>query len=203
MRNLLGVVVGAAFALAWLSGPLSAQAPRGQGGTAAAARNYVTVVMEIDVDRPAAEVWKRVGKYCDIEEWFGIACTITSGTDGEIGSVRSVANEVMVGKSELSYTYAQPPPPEGPYNMYHGTVEARPVTAKTSKIIYTLMYDNSNLADDAAKQQDMERRRTTFTRALESMKILAEGGTLPPQPARGRRGGGRGGAPGAGGGRGN
>lgn len=199
MRNRLGLALGAVWMAAWLVVPAGAQAPQGRqggaagAGAAAATPNYVTVVMEIDVDRPAAEVWKRVGKYCDIEEWFGIPCTITSGTDGEIGSVRSVANEVMVGKSELSYTYAQPPRPDRPYDMYHGTVEARPVTDKTSKIIYTLMYDNSNLADDAAKQQDMERRRTTFTRALENMKILAEGGKLPPQPARGRRGGGRGG----------
>jgi hypothetical protein len=36
------------------------------------------------------------------------------------------------------------------YNTYHGTLEARPVTATTSKIVYTLFFDNSNLADDAA-----------------------------------------------------
>jgi hypothetical protein len=63
--------------------------------------------------------------------------------------------------------------------MYHGTMEARPVTATTSKIIYTLMWDNSMLADDAAREQDRARRRTTFERALANMKIIAEGGTLP------------------------
>jgi hypothetical protein len=30
-------------------------------------------------------------------------------------------------------------------------------------------------------------RRSSFTRALENMKILAEGGTLPPAPPRGGR----------------
>jgi hypothetical protein len=49
------------------------------------------------------------------------------------------------------------------------------------------------LADDAAREQDRQRRTTTFTRALQNMKTLAEGGTLPP-PAR--RGGGAPGAPG-------
>jgi hypothetical protein len=45
------------------------------------------------------------------------------------------------------------------------------------------------MADDAAREADKTRRAQTFTQALENMKILAEGGTLPPAPARG---GGRG-----------
>jgi hypothetical protein len=180
-----------------LAGVAGAQAPpaAGQRGTPASAEavaspTYVTIALEIDVNRPAADVWKRVGKYCDISEWFpGLNCTITAGRDGEVGAVRSVANEVLVGKTELSYTYTQPVTPGRPYNLYHGTLEARPVTATTSKLLYTLMYDNSMLADDAAREQDRQRRAATFTTALQNMKILAEGGTLPPQPARGRRGG--------------
>jgi hypothetical protein len=146
--------------------------------------------MEVDVNRSAADVWKRVGKYCDIGEWLRIpaGCTITSGKDGEIGAVRSVAGEVLVGKTELSYTYTQTPKEGRPYDLYHGTLEARPVTATTSKLVYTLMFDNSMLADDAARQRNIEQRRTTFTNALNNMKILAEGGTLPPAPARGTPG---------------
>ncbi len=140
---------------------------------------YTFIPMEIDVDRPAAEVWARVGGYCDIGEWFGIGCTMASGTEGEFGSVRSVANEVLVGRTELSYTYTQTPREGRPYNLYHGTLEARPVTATTSKLVYTLIYDNSMLADDAAREADRSRRLASFTRALENMKILAEGGTLP------------------------
>jgi len=151
--------------------------------------SYASVVMEIDVNRPAADVWKRVGKYCDIGEWFQMAqpCTITSGKDNEFGAVRSVANEILVGRTELSYTYTQPVREGVRYNMYHGTLEARPVTATTSKIVYTLFFDNSNLPDEAAKQTDKDRRRTQFMRGLNNMKILAEGGTLPPPPARGGR----------------
>src|SRR5258708_36593799 len=148
----------------------------------------MSVPLEMAIDGGAAEVWKRVGKYCDIGEWFQIPCTITSGKDGEFGAVRSVANEILVGKTELSYTYTQPVRNDRPYNMYHGTLEARPVTATTSKIVYTLMFDNSNLPDQAAKDADAARRRTQFMRGMENMKILAEGGTLPPPPPAPARG---------------
>ena len=148
---------------------------------------YTSIAMEINVSRPAADVWKRIGKYCDIGEWLQLPCTITSGKDGEFGAVRSVANEILVGKTELSYVYTQPVREGRIYNMYHGTLEARPVTATTSKIVYTLFFDNSNLPDQAAKDADTARRRTQFMRGLENMKILAEGGTLPPPPARGGR----------------
>ena len=155
-------------------------------GPAVASPTYVSLPLEITVNRPAAEVWKRVGKYCDIGEWLQIPCTITSGKDGEYGAVRSVANEVLVGKTELSYTYTQPVRNDRPYNLYHGTLEARPVTATTSKLVYTIFFDNSMLPDEAARDADKARRTTTFTRALQNMKTLAEGGTLPPPPARGR-----------------
>jgi hypothetical protein len=142
--------------------------------------NYVSLHLEISVNRPAAVVWKRVGNYCDIGEWFQVAagCKILSGTDNEVGAVRSIANEVLVGKTELSYTYTQPVRAGRPYTLYHGTLEARPVTATTSKLLYTLMWDNSTLTEDAAREKDKASRTATFTRALQNMKTLAEGGTL-------------------------
>jgi hypothetical protein len=164
----------------------STQPPAAQAapvaGPAVAAPTYVSLALDISVNRPADEVWKRIGKYCDIGEWLQMPCTITSGTDGELGAVRSVANEILVGRTQRSYTYTQPVRNDRPYNMYHGTLEVRPVTATTSSIVYVLVWDNSMLADDAARQADISRRRTTFTRALDNMKILAEGGTLPPKP---------------------
>ena len=190
------VVARTANAQAPAPAPAAQTAPAAPVSTAVAMPTYVTIPLEMAVNRPAAEVWKRVGKYCDIGEWLRIPCTITSGKDGEVGAVRSVANEVLVGKTELSYTYTQPVREGRPYNLYHGTLEARPVTATTSKLVYTLMYDNSMLADDAARERDKAQRTTQFTTALENMKILAEGGTLPPAPPRG------GGAPGGGVGRG-
>ncbi len=183
----LALVCLAATAAAQTPPPAAQAAPPASGGPAVAAPTYTSIPMEIAVNKPAAEVWKRIGKYCDIGEWLQIpaGCTITSGKDGEFGAVRSVANEILVGKTELSYTYTQPVRNDRPYNMYHGTLEARPVTATTSKIVYTLFFDNSMLADDAAREADKTRRLTTFNRALQNMKTLAEGGKLAPLPARG------------------
>jgi len=169
-----------------------APAPAAQGGAPAstsivvASPTYTSIPLEITVNRPAADVWKRVGKFCDIGEWLRIPCSITSGKDGEFGAIRSVANEVLVGKTELSYTYTQPVREGRPYNLYHGTLEARPINATTSKLVYTLFFDNSMLPDDAAREADRTRRTAQFNQALQNMKILAEGGTLPPAPARGR-----------------
>ena len=175
----------AAAAAAALAASAAAQAPT-PPKLAIEAPNYVAIEMTIDVARPAADVWKRVGKYCDIAEWLQIpaGCQITSGKDGEVGAVRTVGREILVGRTELSYTYTQPVYEGRPYNLYHGALEARPVTPRTSKIVYTLMYDNSLVPGDAAaKAADIQRRRTVFERAMVNMKTLAEGGTLPPRPA--------------------
>jgi len=190
MRNLLRTTGAAcALAIAGFLGVATAQtpAPTPQAtGPAVASPTYTSIPLEIAVNRSAADVWKRIGKFCDIGEWLQIPCTITSGKDGEFGAVRSVAGEVLVGKTDLSYTYTQTVRNDRPYNLYHGTLEARPVTATTSKIVYTIFFDNSMLADDAAREADKARRTATFQRALQNMKPLAEGGTLPPPPARGR-----------------
>jgi len=183
-----------AAALACLAQTAAAQAPPSGApaapvSVAVANPTYVSIPMEVTVNRPAAEVWKRVGKFCDIGEWLQVPCTITYGKDGEFGAVRSIGTEVLVGMTELSYTYTQPVREGRPYILYHGTLEARPLTATTCKLLYTLVYDNSTLADDAARERDKTQRTTTFMRALQNMKTLAEGGTLPPPPARGGRGG--------------
>jgi hypothetical protein len=195
MRNRFGPsALGASLVTISAVVAMNAQAPAAppQAGGAPAPQSvavanptYTSIVLETMVNRPAADVWKRVGKYCDIGEWMRIPCTITSGKDGEVGAVRSVVNEVLVGKTELSYTYTQPVREGRPYDLYHGTLEARPVTPTTSKLVYTLMFDNSMLPDDAARERNKAQRTATFTTALENMKILAEGGTLPPAPPRG------------------
>ena len=161
-----------------------AQAPATpKGSVVVASPTYTSIPMEITVNRPAADVWQRIGKYCDVAEWLQVAagCKIVSGKDGEVGAVRNVGGgEVLVSRTELSYTYAQTPKEGTPFNLYHGTVEVRPMTASTSKIVYTLFFDNSMLPDDAARAADKEARRARFTQALQNMKILAEGGKLPP-----------------------
>jgi Polyketide cyclase / dehydrase and lipid transport len=177
-----------ALAVACLAGAGNAQTPSSASGSVVVAKpTYTSIPMEITVNRPAAEVWKRIGKYCDVAEWLQIpaGCTITSGKDGELGAVRTVGAEVLVSKTELSYTYTQTPKDGQLYNLYHGTLEARPLTATTSKIVYTLFFDNSMLPDDAARAADRARRTERFTQALQNMKILAEGGKLAPASAGG------------------
>jgi hypothetical protein len=145
---------------------------------ALAAPEYRTIKLEIDVARPAAEVWAKVGKYCDISQWLNLDCTITEG-DGGIGTVRALAGgkvlEILVGKTDLSYGYTQPAKEGQFYNLYHGFMEAKPVTKKTSKILYTLIYDVSDKPDQAAKDADIARRRDVFNGALQKMKQIAEG----------------------------
>jgi len=145
--------------------------------TFAAEPEYRTLKMEIDIAKPAAEVWSKVGGYCDISKWLPLDCAITSG-DGGVGTVRVLAGgritEILVGMTDLSYGYTQPAKEGTFYNLYHGFMEARPVTDKTSKMVYTLVYDVSDKPDQAAKDADITRRRTAFEGALKKMKQLAE-----------------------------
>jgi hypothetical protein len=144
------------------------------------APHYVSIPMTIEVNAPVDKVWARIGKYCDIGEWGIPGCTFLSGTDGAVGAVRSIGNEVLVGKTQYSYVYTQPLRVSGGYIMYHGDLEARAITSTTTQLVYTLLYDNSGLADDAARETDMKNRRTRFTGMLTNMKMLSEGGTLAP-----------------------
>jgi len=143
----------------------------------AAEPEYVTIDMEIDINKSAEDVWAAVGDYCDIGEWGGLDCEITSG-DGGMGTVRALLGgriiEILVAQTELSYGYTQPAVEGQFYNLYHGFMEARPVTANTSKMLYTLVYDVSNLADQAAKDADVARRRTMFENLLVNIKNIAE-----------------------------
>lgn len=146
-------------------------------GAVAAEPEYATIRMEIDIAKPAAQVWAKVGKYCDISEWLSLECKITSG-DGGMGTVRALAGgrvlEILVAQTELSYGYTQPVKEGTFYNLYHGFMEARAVTATSSKMIYTLMLDVSDKADKAAKDADLARRRASFEKALQKMKEIAE-----------------------------
>ncbi|MGI4853983.1 MAG: SRPBCC family protein [Janthinobacterium lividum] len=141
--------------------------------------HYVSVPMSIEVNAPVDKVWARIGKYCDIGEWGIAGCTILSGDGSSMGTVRSIGNEVLVGKSRYSYTYTQPVRVGPMYNLYHGTLEAEPISASTTRLNYTLVFDNSMLPDDAAREKDIANRTARFTKMLGNAKTLAEGGTLP------------------------
>lgn len=145
-------------------------------GRAAADPNYYRLELDVAVDRPAAEVWAKVGGYCDITAWLGLDCEITQG-DGGIGTVRLLDGtivEPMVGQTELSYGYTQPVVEGQYYTLYHGYLEARPVTGSTSRLIYTMMWDISQDTEEEVVAT-VERRRVAFQAALDKMKAIAEG----------------------------
>jgi len=156
---------------------LSGSAAVAQAPPAPPAPDYAVIRMSIDVGRPAEAAWARVGKFCDLGAWFKIDCVITKG-DGDIGSVRALVGgrivEVMVAKTPLSYGYVQPPVAGKAYDLYHGFLEARPVSATSSRLLYTLMYDVSLLPDQAARDADIAKRRAQFEGALKAMKAIAE-----------------------------
>ena len=68
----------------------------------------------------------------------------------------------MTAQTELSYGYTQPVTEGEYYTLYHGFMEARPVSETTSKLIYTTMWDTSQDSEDKINA-DIERRRNTFT----------------------------------------
>ena len=145
-------------------------------GTAAVAADYATIHLNITVDKPADEVWKKVGGYCDISAWLKVTCAYTSGS-GDLGTVRQLTirnlmvDEVMVGQTAHSYTYTQ----AASTILYHGTLEVVPEGKNKSRINYSLFYDQAPLATDEAKAKDREQRTQRFTDALQAMKKLAEG----------------------------
>jgi len=137
--------------------------------------NYYRLELDIVIDRPATEVWARVGDYCDISEWAGLDCKISQG-DGGIGTVRVLNGSIvepMVARTELAYGYTQPVVEGEYYTLYHGFMEARPVTDKTSRLIYTMMWDVSQSSEEET-QTIIQRRREFFGAALAKMKEIAE-----------------------------
>ena len=160
---------------------VSAQTPATAASVVVANPTYIVIPLEVTVNKPVDAVWSRIGHFCGIGEWVQMPCTMLSGKEDEIGGIRSVGTEIMVAKTQYSYTYTQAPREGRPYNMYHGTLEARPMGPNQTKLLYTIFVDNSMLPDDAAREKDRQNRMKTFGNFLNNAKILAEGGTLPPK----------------------
>jgi hypothetical protein len=148
-------------------------------GAAFAEPEYTKVEISIDIDISATDLWARVGGYCDIRDWANIGCDITSG-DGEMGTVRTLTVpsgkivEILIAKTDLAYGYTQPVQEGSFYNLYHGFMEARPIDENHSKLLYTVVYDLSDLPDQAAKTADIAGRRGMFEGALKNIKAVVE-----------------------------
>ena len=131
-----------------------------------------------DSNKPADVTWDRIGGH----DWCGIlrfldrlkGCTINSGK-GEVGSVRTVmvgttaTVEIAVARTPLSYTYAQPFTPI----FYHGTMGVEPIDAHHSRIVYTLMWNQTAVGDAAAQAAAREGRQKSFQAAVDTMAAAA------------------------------
>src|ERR1700722_1084226 len=83
--------------------------------------------------------------------------------------------------------YAQAPRKDTPYPLPHGTLAAEALSPTTTRSSYTMVRDDSMLADDAARQKDIAARHAHLAEWPKNMKVLAEGGKLPPKPPGNRR----------------
>ena len=144
--------------------------------SSASAADYTTIHMQTDVARPVAQVWSRIGGYCTITDWLGMACTLTAGS-GDVGTIRHLTggpngalDEIMVSKTQYSYTYTQPASPI----LYHGELSVEALDATHSRIFYTLLYDQAPLATPEAQAANRKMRTERFTGALAKMKAIAE-----------------------------
>lgn len=147
-------------------------------GTAApaTAADFVVIQLHVDVKVPADVAWAKIGAYCDIAKWAKMPCELIAGSGG-VGSIRrligGVIEEPMVAATARSYTYGQTIGPNKDID-YHGTLAVEPTGAGTSRIDYTLTYDQSRVAADkrAGMHDGMATRFEVFMAAL---KAQAEG----------------------------
>jgi hypothetical protein len=137
-------------------------------GSQAQAADYTTIVQSTDVAQPAAEVWKKVGDFCNIGAWMKLKCVFTSGT-GDLGTTRQLAgriDEVMVAQTPHSYTITQPANKDG----FHATLDVEPAGPHASKIVYSMVYDQSNLAPGETKEKYRAQHIKMCAGAIEWMK---------------------------------
>ena len=139
--------------------------------------DWTTLTMTADIAKPAGAAWERIGgnDWCGIAKFLDVkSCTITSGK-GELGSLRTVmvgttaTVEMAVARTPLSYTYAQPFTPI----FYHGTMGVEPVDASHSRIVYTLIWNQTPVGDAKAQADAREARRKSFQAAVDKMAAAA------------------------------
>lgn len=135
---------------------------------------FTTIVLTADVAKPAAEVWKKIGGFCDIGNFMKMKCAYASG-DGGLGTVRTLngrIKEVMVGQTAHSYTYTQDPVLK---DMYHATLDVEPAGPGKSKIFYRIVYDPSGLLPNQTPEKYHDQHVRMFSGPLAKMKAAAEG----------------------------
>ena len=132
--------------------------------------DWITLTFTAELNKNADIAWQRAGgnELCAISKYLEIqSCTVNSGK-GELGSIRTINGTIVeniVARSKYSYTYAQPFTPI----FYHGTMSVEPLTANSSRLVYTLIWNQAAVGDAAAQTAAREGRRTRFQAAVDKM----------------------------------
>ena len=141
--------------------------------------NWTTLTLTADLNKGADAAWEKIGgnDWCGIAKYLDVkGCAIDSGK-GELGSIRTIDTgtakvvEIAVARTAHSYTYAQPFTPI----FYHGTLAVEPAGAGHSKLVYTLIWNQTAVGDAAAQTAAREGRRTRFQAAVDKMAAAANG----------------------------
>jgi hypothetical protein len=141
--------------------------------------DWTTLTLTADLNKGADAAWDKIGgnDWCGIAKYLDVkGCTITSGK-GELGSVRTINTgtatvvEIAVARTPHSYTYAQPFTPI----FYHGTLAVEPVDKSHSKLVYTLIWNQTAVGDAAAQAAARDGRHTRFQAAVDKMAAAANG----------------------------
>jgi hypothetical protein len=141
--------------------------------------DWTTITLTANLNRNADAAWEKIGgnDWCAIAKYLDVkGCTIDSGK-GELGSVRSIDTgttkvvEIAVARTAHSYTYAQPFTPI----FYHGTLAVEPVDRGHSRLVYTLIWNQTAVGDAAAQAAAREGRTKRFQAAVDKMAAAANG----------------------------
>ncbi|MGC2467120.1 MAG: hypothetical protein WA517_18145 [Candidatus Acidiferrum sp.] len=98
-----------------------------------------------------------------------------------MGAVRTIGHSIIVAQTRYSYTYMHPLRNTGSYPMYHGTLEVRALEPDKTTLFYTMVWDDSTLPGDTARQRQADNYRALFNKMLRNLKKRSERGTLTPQ----------------------
>jgi hypothetical protein len=142
----------------------------------AGAADYTSTVMTRELAVPAGLAWQRIGGFCTLTKFIPVTCKYSQGI-GTVPTVRTMSmgdkpggDEVMVAQTPLSYTYAS----RNSTVFYHGTMAVEPVDAQRSKLVYTFVWDQETMNQEA-RAKDKAFREQIFIPALDKMKAVAEG----------------------------
>jgi len=139
--------------------------------------DWTTITLTASLNKGADAAWEKIGgnDWCAIAKYLDVkGCVIDSGK-GELGSVRTIDTgtakivEIVAARTAHSYTYAQPFTPI----FYHGTLAVEPVDRTHSKLVYTLIWNQTAVGDAAAQAAAREGRTKRFQAAVDKMAAAA------------------------------